>query len=100
VFPNGTSFGFRGLRNKVQDRIREFVKPIAQEAVSVARQAAAQFEADEKAEAEATGFPFVASGKVVGLRDSAKEFERLAKDPGGSIPYDNLQGWLKDLRIS
>ena len=89
-----------GIREKLREQMREFVKPIAEKAASVARQAAAKFEADEKQEAEESGFPFVASGKVVGLRESAKGFENLAKDPGGSVPYDNFSDWLANLRIS
>ena len=89
-----------GIREEVREQMREFLKPIAEKAASVARQAAAKFEADEKKEAEETGFPFVASGKVVGLRESAKGFENLAKDPGGSVPYDNFSDWLANLRIS
>ena len=89
-----------GIREKVRDRVREFIKPIAAKASTLATRAAAQFEAEEKAEADAAGFPYVASGKVVGLRQSAKELERLSVDPGGSIPYDNLKNWLQDLRIS
>ena len=89
-----------GIREKIREQMREFVKPVAVKAASVARQVAAKFEEDEKQEAEETGFPFVASGKVVGLRQSAKEFEKLAKDPGGSVPYDNFADWLANLRIS
>ena len=89
-----------GIREKIREQMREFVKPVAMKAASVARQAAAKFEADEKKEAEESGFPFVASGKVVGLRDSAKQFENLAKDPAGSVPYDNFADWLANLRIS
>ena len=89
-----------GIREKLREQMRDFIKPLAEKAASVARQAAAKFEADEKQEAEETGFPFVASGKVVGLRESAKEFEKLAKDPGGSVPYDNFADWLANLRIS
>ena len=88
------------IREKLREQMREFVKPVAEKAASVARQTAAKFEADEKQEAEESGFPFVASGKVVGLRESAKGFENLAKDPGGSVPYDNFSDWLANLRIS
>ena len=84
----------------MRDRVREFIRPIAAKASTLATKAATQFEEEEKAEADAAGFAYVASGKVVGLRQSAKELERLSVDPGGSIPYDNLKNWLQDLRIA
>jgi len=89
-----------GIREKIRDRVREFIKPVARKAASVATEAAAQIEADEKEEAESEGFPFVPSGKIVGLRNSAKDLERLATEPGGGIPYDDLKGWLANHRIS
>lgn len=89
-----------GIREKVRDRVREFIKPITAKASSLAAQSAEKFEEEEKAEAEAAGFPFVASGKVVSLRESAKELERLSLDPGGALPYDDLKAWLQNLRIS
>ncbi len=89
-----------GIRMKVQDRIAEFIKPIASSAAGKSRQAAAQFEAEEKAEAEEQGFKFSPSGKIGDLRDRAKHLDRLAEDPGGALPTEGFANWLAQQRIS
>ena len=89
-----------GIRDKVQRRIAEFIKPIASNAAGVARQAAARFEAEEKAEAEEQGFKFSPSGKIGDLRDLGKHLDRLAEDPGGALPTKDFADWLAQQRIS
>lgn len=89
-----------GIRAKVQKRIADFIKPIASSAAKTARQAAAKFEAEEKAEAEEQGFKFSPSGKIGDLRDRGKHFDRLAENPGGALPSKDFADWLAQQRIS
>ena len=89
-----------GVRDAVRNRISDFIVPVAQKAAGVARQTAARIEEEEKLAAEAEGFPFVPSGKVQGLRDRARGFDDLAREPNGKMPYENLGGWLEKQRIS
>ncbi len=89
-----------GIRAKVQKRIAEFIKPIASSAAKMARQAAAKFEAEEKAEAEEQGFKFSPSGKIGDLRDRGKHFDRLAENPVGALPSKDFADWLAQQRIS
>ena len=89
-----------GIRMKVQKRIATFIKPIASSAAGVARQAAAKFEEEERAEAEEQGFKFSPSGKIGDLRDRGKHLDRLAEDPGGALPTKDFANWLAQQRIS
>ena len=58
-----------GIRAKVTKRIADFIKPIASSAAGAARQAAAKFEEEERAEAVEEGFKFSPSGEVVPLTE-------------------------------
>ena len=89
-----------GIRMKVQSRIAEFIAPIARQAAGVARQAAAQFEAEERAEAEEQGFKFSPSGKIGDLLERGKHLDRLAEDPGGALPTTDFADWWAQQRIS
>ncbi|MFP6880238.1 MAG: hypothetical protein VCA34_04780, partial [Roseibacillus sp.] len=89
-----------GIRMKVQKRIATFIKPIASSTAGVARQAAAKFEEEERAEAEEQGFKFSPSGKIGDLRDRGKHLDRLAEDPGGALPTKDFANWLAQQRIS
>jgi hypothetical protein len=89
-----------GIRAKVTKRIADFIKPIASSAAKAARQAAAKFEEEERAEAVEEGFKFSPSGKIGDLRDRGKHFDRLAENPVGALPSKDFADWLAQQRIS